>query len=196
MAAIIFDLLGTLVTEGHVIKNGLYPMLKNKIGYETLRAEYEKFRARKITRSEFWKRVGVADFKVFEKKFLDSFELGPDAAEMLQKLRKKHELILLTNLPSEWEKYLVRRFGLKKYFTHICYLSEIGLVKPDLETYKSMLERTKQKEVFMMDDHIENLENAAKFGMKTIWYKRDEQRSKYVPDLTIKNLRELWKIII
>ncbi len=194
---VVFDLMGDIFKEGHIIKKSLFPMLNRKnikISYERLKDLYVKYTLGKISQENFDKFVP----KEVERIFLDSIELDKDAFKIVKWLKKKGYLLgILSNIPKPWGDYLIKKFGLEKYFSVIIFSGEYGTRKPDEELYKIFVEKAKVKpqNCYLIDDTLINLKAARFLLMKTIWRRKEKQEIIFIPDYTITKLIELQKIL-
>lgn len=193
---VIFDLMGNVFKEGHIVKNLLFPIaLKSgiKVEYEKLKELYVDYSLGKITQAEFRKIVP----QDVEKSFLNSIKLDEETLSVVEWLkRKKCVLGILSNIPKEWGDYLVRKFELNKYFMTIVFSGEYGTRKPDEELYLIFMEKAKAKpqNCYLIDDKLINLREARFLLMKTIWRKTEEQEIQFIPDCIIENASDLRKV--
>jgi putative hydrolase of the HAD superfamily len=194
---IVFDLMGALFTEGHIISKMLLPLLtkkKIKIDYKKLKESYIEYTLGKITQKEFWKIIP----QKFEKEFLDSMKLDKDVLRVIEYLKKRGYLLgILSNIPKEWGNYLIVKFGLNKYFSTIIFSGEYGTRKPNEKLYEIFVEiaKVKPENCYFIDDNLINLKEARFLLMKTIWIKKEEQEILFIPDFRITKINELKNIL-
>ncbi len=193
---IVFDLMGNLFREGHIIHNLLLPILHReniKVDYKTLKNLYVEYSLGLVNRKEFHRIVP----EKIEKEFLNSIELDNEAFKIIKWLKKKGLFLgVLSNIPKEWGDYLIRKFGLKKYFSVIIFSGEYGKRKPSEDLYKTLLDKikVKPKNCYLIDDNLINLKEARFMLMKTIWIKKEKQKIVFVPDYIITKFSELKNI--
>jgi HAD superfamily hydrolase (TIGR01509 family) len=196
MAVVIFDLMGTAFTEVHIIQNVLHPMLKKRfpgLSYEAVKEPYNKYSVGQLNRLGFWLALRVTDYEDFEKKFLDSLKLDKEFLSTVKYLKsKKHSVMIFSNLPIEWARYLVKKNGLEKYLSAMFISGEIGVRKPEPAAYEPVAEKTVGKVVYFVDDRSENLATAARFGWKTVTIGIDIS---FKPDFVLKSMKDLKKIL-
>ncbi len=190
---VVFDLMGGLFDEPHIIKNVLSPLMKNKISYKKLKKIYEKYSLGRISQREFQKTVP----EYIEKEAIDSVSLKKDMIKTIKWLRKKKYMLgILSNIPEPWGEYWIEKFKLKKYFDTIVFSGTYGKRKPDEELYRIFVEKAKIKpeNCYFIDDKLENLKEARFFLMKTIWRQIEKQDLSFIPDFIIKKPGDLRRI--
>ncbi|MEM4134193.1 MAG: HAD-IA family hydrolase [Candidatus Micrarchaeia archaeon] len=194
-----FDLVGTLLKEGSIVKRGLYPLAKKEnlnISYQELKDLYVKYSLGEIGKEEFNKYVP----EEIEKKFLDSLELESSAISTLNYLtRKGYKLSILSNFPKEWGDYIVNKFNFQRWFSPIVFSGEYKTRKPDERLYLILAEkaRIKPENYYLIDDKLENLKEARFLLMKTIHVSINDNDKKdilFLPDYRIKKLSDLKKL--
>ncbi len=70
-------------------------------------------------------------FKEYQEIYEKNWILFEDAIELLQKLRKKFNLAILSNGDGEQQRKKIEYTGLKEYFQEIIISSEVNVSKPD-----------------------------------------------------------------
>ena len=94
--------------------------------------------------------------------------------EMLQRLRQKYRIFLLSNTneihASKFEKEVPRVDHLKNLFERLYYSHQMGLRKPQSEIYNKVLAANNliPSETLFADDLPENIETAKKLGIQTL----------------------------
>lgn len=113
-----------------------------------------------------WRRLTKADIEMLD---------------LLKKLKRKKEFKLgfLVNTPPKLLEYLKQEIPLS-LFDEVVFSCEVGLIKPDQEIYKIMIEKlgVKAGECLFIDDSQENIEAAKKLGMQTIQFKNKRSLEK------------------
>lgn len=85
---------------------------------------------------------------------------------------RKYRMVTLNNESIELNEHRLQRFGLRPWFEAFFTSGYTGLRKPDPATYAqvcAVLQRPPDEIVFI-DDRPENVEAAARFGLRTIRY--------------------------
>lgn len=194
---LVFDLMGNIFKEGHVIKNLLFPILiRNgiKTDYNRLKEIYVNYSIGRLTQKQFRKSVP----KEIEKEFLDSMKLDEKMLKDIKLFKKKRYLLgILSNIPKEWGRYLVKKYNFDSYFSIIVFSGEYGTRKPDEKLYEIFMEkaRAKPQNCYFVDDSLINLKEARFLLMKTVWRKNEKQDIRFIPDFVIRNADELKTIM-
>ncbi|MCD6381560.1 MAG: HAD family hydrolase [Candidatus Aenigmarchaeota archaeon] len=193
---IAFDIMGVLFPESHMVRNGLMKVLPNH-DYSAVKHFYNLYTIGQISRKEFWSKLNVRNFKEIEEKFLDLFSIDKDIFNVLEYLKQKYKLGIITNHTTEWFEYLDKKFGFKKFFSIIIISSEIKERKPNSRIFRIFLEKANisGNEVYFIDDKLENLKFASQLGIKTIWLKRGGQKNDFEPNFIITKLSQLKEIL-
>lgn len=193
----IFDLMGTLFYEGHVIKNRLYPlMLKHnkKADYAAIKKAYVDYSLGKISQRDFWNCVPSN----IEKEFLSMFRPDKSMMNIAYWLKQEgYALGILSNMPKEWGNYLIDKFKLNELFFPIIFSGDYGTRKPDEKLYLIFLDnaRAKPKNCFLIDDSLTNLKEARFLLMKTIWFAKEKQDAWFIPDYKIIKAGDLKRFL-
>lgn len=144
------------------LKYSFDPVIGSDLGYMTI--------------DEFMKKL-TADLGVWEKakdwrqRFVPGFKRIEPSFQLLEELKGKYRLALLTNakvgLWDEWKEGNIR-----KYFEIIVDSSEVHVLKPDKKIFQILLKRLRLKpeECLFIDDGIDNIQTANKLGFKTVHF--------------------------
>jgi HAD superfamily hydrolase (TIGR01549 family) len=134
------------------------------------------------------------------------FEFFPDVIPELERLRVRGvKLALLSNS----DCFTIKPFfdaGYKKYFDYIAFSYETGMLKPDSDIFRFVLEKlgAKPEQAVMVGDNLHDDVHAAEAaGMHAVLIRRDPKEFKFIPswvepgtyEKEIKNLRELEKFL-
>jgi len=194
---VIFDLMGTIFKESHIIKNLFYPIAKKRriiTDYNQLKGIYSKYCLGEISQKSFWKIIP----RDIEKEFLDSIKLNKNILKISGWLKNKGYLLgILSNMPKEWGGYLVEKFKLDKYFSPIVFSGEYGARKPNEKLYEIFMERARSKpqNCYLIDDKLANLREARFLLMKTVWMRKSKEEITFIPDYIISKVTELTKYL-
>jgi putative hydrolase of the HAD superfamily len=125
--------------------------------------------------------------------------------EILLKLKKKYKLGLLTNGRIETQKNKVKLLDIKNFFDAIVYARKFGKEqeKPSTIPYKALLKNlniSSKNTLSIEDNPYTDFKGAKKLGILTTRvltgeFKNINSDKKYQPDFTIKNLKELFKLL-
>lgn len=132
----------------------------------------------------------------FCEEFMTYVRIDVDAEAMLRRLHGKYRLGIISNFAiPECVLKLLRASGLDGLFEVVVVSGAVNKRKPSPEIFEStlkMLGVAADETVFVGDTIDADVEGAKAVGMKAIYIERREQKkSKFCPDQTIKSLREL-----
>ncbi|MFC1697781.1 HAD family hydrolase [Nanoarchaeota archaeon] len=185
--AIIFDLWGTLLHNG--VKPSPNKQIKSILGLEKMDfSEFififeEAFMTQKNPSMENeFKKVCKTFLVKPEKELIDKMvkvwkenksfaKPFPETIEVLDGLKKKYKLILLSNTDGFLIQKILKKYDMEKYFEQIVLSCNIGMLKPNPDIFKLILEKNKLKkeEVVMVGDSmISDIEGAKEVGIKGI----------------------------
>lgn len=141
-----------------------------------------------------------------------ALKLFPDSLDVLNSLKSKYKLGLLTNGPADIQRQEIATLGIEKFFDQIWIEGECKVGKPLKEAFSNI-----EKEFNLLPEQILMVGNdaghdiypAIEYGWKTVWVNRPEvippgegyeDRSKLKedgpqPDLIVTDLNELLKIL-
>lgn len=198
---IIFDLMGVVFKEAHIIKDSLYPILREcnePVSYEKVKEEYIKLGVGKVSEVEFWKAIDVQQSmprKIFLEKLRESFD--DDFMGLLSTFLGK-TIGVLSNNAAEWAEYLLHNTGLENQI-HIKLISgELGYKKPEKEIYDLLVQRCggNPSNILFIDDKLSNLKAAGGMGIKTCLLIREPlTKPDYLPDFVIFELKQLEDLV-
>ena len=168
----------------------------------------------KITKEELNKRrysyplecVGIHDQELadtFCKEALSRIPtkgpLMPGAIELLEYLRPKYRMFILSNGFKELQSRKMHAAGIDKYFDELILSEDIGVNKPNRELYDYALQKTGStlEESLMIGDMFEtDIAGAANIGMKQIYYTpKGKQGHPFVPTYEVRHLLEIKEIL-
>ena len=137
----------------------------------------------------------------FADEFMRYVSVDDDAVSVLQKLRGKYKLGLISNFGiPECGRQLLDRFGLSKFFDLIVISGEVNQRKPSPKIFERALNALNvnpSKAVFVGDMLDLDIMGPKNVGMKTILIERRplQDRTEVKPDEVVKNLTELLDIL-
>lgn len=168
----------------------------------------------KITKEELNKRrysyplecVGIHDQELadtFCKEALSRIPtkgpLMPGAIELLEYLRPKYRMFILSNGFKELQSRKMHAAGIDKYFDELILSEDIGVNKPNRELYDYALQKTGStlEESLMIGDMFEtDITGAANIGMEQIYYNpKGKQGHPFVPTYEVRHLLEIKEIL-
>jgi putative hydrolase of the HAD superfamily len=130
----------------------------------------------------------------------------PDAKPLLQELKERYSLALVTNGPPDLQREKLQATGLSAFFELVVISGELGVGKPDPRIFEHTLKELKvpAHEAVMIGNSLErDVAGGKRAGLKAIWVRRSSLEDEYLkgahsavtPDATIAELRELPKIL-
>ena len=106
----------------------------------------------------------------------------PGTMEIVKELKAKgnYQLILLSDHTREWMEYIEENNKDLKMFDKKIFSYDIGAVKSDKQTFKTVLEKVAivADETLFIDDYEKNVKNAKAVGIHGIVFENAEQLSK------------------
>lgn len=122
--------------------------------------------------------------------------LFPYTLEILEYLKPKYELAIMTNGFKEVQYPKLDRGGIRDYFKYIFISEEIGYNKPDIRIFEHAIKdmNTKSKNCLMVgDDFAVDIVGAAKAGMDQIYFNpaKEEGKRELAPTFRIRKLKEM-----
>lgn len=148
---------------------------KNDIFLELMRGNLKE--------EEYWNQllegmnwdITVEDLKTTIREYLNQPVEG--TMEIVRKLKEKYHLILLSDQVREWMAYIEENNQDINMFNQKIYSYEIGSVKPDEQTFRTVLNKTQvvADETLFIDDHEINIKRAEEVGIHGIVFLDAEQ---------------------
>jgi putative hydrolase of the HAD superfamily len=127
--------------------------------------------------------------------------LYPYAKEVLDALRKRYPLAVVTDAQSAYARAELHRVGLLGYFDPIIVSGDHGYRKLDRRLFQLALDDLRisaTRAMYVGNDMHRDIFGAQQAGLKTVMVDSDQGRKAYqncVPDYTITDLRELLTIL-
>ncbi|MDD3647583.1 MAG: HAD-IA family hydrolase [Candidatus Dojkabacteria bacterium] len=194
---VVFDLIGTVTDEPHLVRNILTPLLS--LPYKRIRKEYAEYNIDSISRNVFWKNLKVTNYEDIESRMIASVKPRVGIFDLLKKLKKKGlSTAILSNMPKEWGREVIKRYNLKSHFDEIIFSGEHKSVKPDPKLYKILISKFPKidpQNIYFVDDKLGDLKSGKNFLMNTIWLKLEEQKIDFVPDEVIYEIGDISYIL-
>ena len=120
---------------------------------------------------------------------------------LLNDLKGRYGLGLLTNGPSDiqWEK--IRSLGFGHVFDAIVVAGDVGIYKPDVRIFEMLLDRLEVRAsaaLFVGDIYETDIVGAHRVGMRTAWVRRNGTRptEDIVPDIAIHDVTALREVLL
>lgn len=118
--------------------------------------------------------------------FAETILLDDRMLPYIKALGKSYKIGLLSNAGVEEIRPLIDRHGYHEFFDHIVISAEVGLMKPDSEVFKHILEKLdcQPTEAIFIDDNPVNVEAAKKLGITGIVFRDFSSFKKEIEELT------------
>lgn len=132
-----------------------------------------------ISDAEFWRRIGDAlglgapeQIAALREDLWGTWEVDEQVLALVDRLRGKYRVALLSNASDALEDILRERFGISDRFDPLLSSARLGLAKPDKAVYEELLSRLQVEphEVVYIDDAAENVATAAGLGLHVVWF--------------------------
>lgn len=124
--------------------------------------------------------------------------LMPGAIEVLEYLKPKYHISIITNGFEKVQKIKLEHSGLKPYIDLMVSSEYLGVQKPDPAIFNHTLEKSKAKnhQTIMIGDNQEtDIAGAKNAGIKAVWYNATESEIFEEPDYQITHLLQLTDVL-
>ena len=125
--------------------------------------------------------------------------LMPGALELLEYLRPKYNMYILSNGFKELQSRKMRTAGIDGYFDALILSEDIGVNKPNRELYEYALAKTGSKlnESLMIGDMFDtDIVGAANIGMEQMYYNPKEKKGHaFSPTYEVTHLLQIKEIL-
>jgi len=174
---------------------------------------WDLYKQRKIKKDElsnkrFWLALndfGTDDPQLAEKIAQDYIELSPqqttlfpNTIEVLDYLKSRYKMYIITNGFVEVQYKKLRNCGLMQYFTHITTSEEAKASKPNPEIFHSAISaaNAKKTESLMIGDDLgADILGAKNFGIDQVYFNPEAHQHKEHITFEINTLKELMDIL-
>jgi putative hydrolase of the HAD superfamily len=127
--------------------------------------------------------------------------LHPHVREVLDVLRERYPLAIVTDAQSAYARGELHKVGLLNYFDPIIVSGDHGYRKPDRRLFQFALDGMRvaaENALYVGNDMHRDIFGAREAGMKTVMFDSDQGTKVHldcVPDYTITDFRDLLKIL-
>ena len=135
-------------------------------------------------------------FKEYQNIYEKNWILFDDAKEVLEYLKNKYKLVILSNGDGKQQRKKIEYTGLDKYFFYIVISSEVGYSKPEKEIFEiacKMVNSKPENCIMIGDKYKVDIEGSLNAGMYGIWINRKKEQLTY--EFQIEELNELIKYL-
>lgn len=194
---VIFDMIGVLTTEPHLVSVTIRNLLP-ELDITKIKENYEQYKVGEIINFQFWQNLGIKNPENIENTLIDQIKLREEVPQLLESLKDKVTLAILSNIPKEWGNSIIKKFKLTQYFDKILLSGDCGISKSNPKIYELLLkdlQHISPNNMFFIDDDPKKLKVSKNFGIKTVWLNKRKTDETYKPDFVINNLSEVTNII-
>lgn len=125
--------------------------------------------------------------------------LVPGATELLEYLRPKYRMFILSNGFKELQSRKMQTAGIDGYFDALILSEDIGVNKPNRELYEHALQSTgsRLEESIMIGDMFEtDIAGAANIGMQQIYFNpKGKKGHPFAPTYEVRDLLQIKEIL-
>lgn len=145
---------------------------------------------------------GALEFQAIYEMKQQEIYMTEEMQQLLQKLKGKAKLGIITNGPAQhqWDK--INALGVKEWIPveHIFISGEQGVAKPDKEIFELAEKRLglQPDEICYVGDSYENdMSGAKKAGWKAVWFNHRDHKptGEMAPDYVVKSEKELAELL-
>ena len=125
-------------------------------------------------------------------------ELVPGLKEVLEFLKERYSLAVISNSMSDVPRQAIKKFNLEPYFDTVVISRDIGIRKPDSEIFNFALHNLgleSYNAIHVGDSLKEDIQGANNAGIKTIWIQRNSEETHIQPDYTIQSIKEIPSLL-
>jgi HAD superfamily hydrolase (TIGR01509 family) len=223
LKCVTLDFGGTLAhgeLKKRLFNNRLFEYVKN-LGYKGNKVQFNKARNRMLKKLEEARKINreirlenlypqlILELMLHPEKdvinniheiYIQSFTslLPPNVPEILEYLKKKYKLAVISNSMSDVPRRFMNKTGIDKYFEVIVTSRDIGIRKPDPEIFNYVLEslEIESYEGIHIGDSLDyDVQGANNTGMKSMWIRNDYEELAIEPDFIINSIDELPSIL-
>ncbi|MCK5529089.1 MAG: HAD family hydrolase [Kiritimatiellae bacterium] len=146
-------------------------------------------------------------FKIRYESFVDVIEIEPDVLSLLNRLKERYRISLLSNYPCGRSiRDGLAKIGLADMFEAVVVSADVGYVKPHALPFETLLNKfgeSAENCVYIGDNWLADVQGAKRAGMASIYIsqhlpyeKFEPEDGDFEPDVRIEHLSELENILL
>ncbi len=125
----------------------------------------------------------------------------PGIERLLDDLRPRYRLGLLTNGPSDMQWDKIRTLGLESRFDAIIVAGDVGIYKPDARVFELLLDQldsAAERTLFVGDSYAADIAGAHRAGLHTAWIVRNSMEAEMdiSPAFVRSDVSELREVLL
>lgn len=164
-------------------------------GAELLReGSYRILKKLGIDDREFATHVSQAYYQAW----VSHLKLFPEVREVLAALRGRFRLGVISNGPSDIQRYKLKLFDLEREFDPIVISGEVGVAKPNPAIFRRALELARvspPEALYVGDSPVYDIVGAKGVGMQMVWVNRNSLPAKKLEVKPDGIVRDLWELL-
>ena len=173
MPVFVFDFFGVICSEIAPFVLPKYMSKEQAVAYKATIVRDADTGA--ISQGEMFERLSkIAQVPAAQlhEEFWSFVRIDPDMVALIEDLRTRHRVALLTNALTPFFRQIAAKHDLERLFEIILVSSEEGLAKPDSAFFRLMVEKlgVMEEDCVFIDDNIENIEAARSVGMQALLF--------------------------
>ena len=132
----------------------------------------------------------------------DICSLLPGAKELMESLKGKVKMGIITNGFTELQSIRLDRTGMTDYFDHVIISEEVGVAKPDIKIFEyayNLIGLTSKQRILMVGDNpYSDILGGLDFGIETCWLNSQEKATPIGinPHYQVKSLVDLQDLLL
>lgn len=187
LPVVVFDF-GGVIAEADTTQMSAFLMnsfVINKEELSTALRSMQGFISKGGSEKEYWMQYALSKRVVLSNNWLDqwaniikkSIKEIPETIVIVKILQSQGYQTAMLSDVTQYQAEVIRKMGYYDLFNPVLLSYEIGVKKPNPETFKILLEtlRRPASDVLFIDDRIENVEAAKNLGIDSILFSRKEQ---------------------
>lgn len=130
---------------------------------------------------DYWSRYWYENFCQFQLPM-------PGSYEVLEKLRKKYILGILSNGDSDFQRRKIHALHFDDYVDQVIVCGDYGIQKPDSEIFRIAADRLgckTEETAFIGDTFYKDISGAVRAGMKPVWMCAERKDLTYYPGIPV-----------
>lgn len=186
MQTVIFDFFGVVVSEIAPFVLPKYMSATDVVRYRATVVQEADLGY--ITQKEFFDRLSIITHvpaRALEEEFWTHVKVNYDTIALIESLRHKYRVALLTNAIVPFVRQIMAKHDLAQLFDTIMVSSEEHMAKPDPAFFQLLLDKMQvvPKDAFFIDDNPTNIEGARNAGIAGIVFTSASQVTKDLSEL-------------
>jgi epoxide hydrolase-like predicted phosphatase len=177
--ALIFDFAGVIGTDGYWVwlEEKVSDLESKKFYFKNLSEKVDKG---DITNQEFIEAVAKGSnlpTEIIWKEIFKKIIINTELLNLINQLKEKYKIGLLTNYTHEWMNELFKIYKLNEYFDSIVISSVHKVIKPDRKIYQISLDllKIKSDEAIFFDDRQKNVDGGERVGIKSFLFTTNQK---------------------